>query len=267
VPYAEVNGTKLYYELKGKGPAVVLIHGWSLNTEMWDPQFDEFSKRHKVLRYDVRGYGKSEVPDQSKPYTHHDDLKALMDRLDIDKAIVIGLSMGGYIAINFALKYPERTTVLIPVDASLEGYKFSRGFMDSELALVKKAKEEGIESAKRFWIDYPFFKPAYRDGQLAGKLKSIIGSYSGWDLVNDDPIIRLSPPASERLDEIVAPTPVIVGELDSPDFHLIADLVSSNVVNAEKCVIMDAGHMSNMEKPEEFNKVVLGFLSRHGLTY
>jgi 3-oxoadipate enol-lactonase len=76
VPYAEVNGTKLYYELKGKGPAVVLIHGWSLNTEMWDPQFDEFSKRHKVLRYDVRGYGKSEVPDQSKPYTHHDDLKA-----------------------------------------------------------------------------------------------------------------------------------------------------------------------------------------------
>jgi pimeloyl-ACP methyl ester carboxylesterase len=85
--------------------------------------------------------------------------------------------------------------------------------------------------------------------------------------VNDDPVIRLSPPASERLDEIVAPTLVIVGELDSPDFHLIADLVSSNVVNAEKCVIMDAGHMSNMEKPEEFNKVVLGFLTRHGLTY
>ena len=96
-------------------------------------------------------------------------------------------------------------------------------------------------------------------------MKNIISFYSGWDLVNDDPVLRLKPTAAERLHEVAVPTLVIVGELDFPDFHVIADLVASNVVNAEKYAIMDAGHMSNMENPEEFNRIVLGFLSRNML--
>ena len=262
MPYAEVNGTRLYYELKGTGPAIVLIHGWSLTTEMWDPQFNEFSKTHKVLRYDVRGYGKSNVPDVIKPYCHQDDLKALMDYLKIDKAAIIGLSMGGYIAINFAIVYPERTTALIPVDSWIEGHKPSKSLDALFTTLYKKAKEENLESAIKYWLEFPYFEPANRSSSLVKSLRSIVGPYSGWDFFNEDPIFRLKPGPAERLVEIRVPTLVVVGSLDISDIQDISDLVVSGVGGAEKYVIEDAGHMSNMEKPEEFNKIVLGFLAR-----
>jgi 3-oxoadipate enol-lactonase len=262
MPYANVNGTKIYYELKGKGPAVVLIHGWSLNTEMWDDQFNEFSKSHKVLRYDVRGYGKSNVPDTSKPYCHHDDLKTLMDHLKIEKAAIIGLSMGGYVAINFALVYPEKTTALVPVDSWIEGHKTSKPLGDLYSTLFKKAKEEGLGPAIDYWLGFPYFRSANRNNGLKKRMRSVVGSYNGWDFYNTDPILRLKPGPAERLREVSAPTLVVVGSEDMQDIQGISDLVVSGVRNAEKYVIGDAGHMSNMEKPDEFNRVVLEFLRK-----
>ncbi len=117
--YAEVNGTKLYYEVAGGGEPIVLIHGFTFDTRMWDDQFKEFSKQYRVIRYDVRGFGKSSTPNEGEPYSHHGDLKALLDYLDIKKAHILGLSMGGSIAINFTLEYPDYATSLIPVDSSL----------------------------------------------------------------------------------------------------------------------------------------------------
>jgi 3-oxoadipate enol-lactonase len=147
MPFADVNGTRLYYELKGAGPVVAFLHGWTLDTTMWDDQYDEFAKHYKVLRYDLRGNGKSAVPQTGHPYAHHEDLMALLDYLRIQKAAVIGLSMGGYAAINFAIAYPERTSALIPVDATIES-RIHLKDGDSFASVFSKAKEEGIESAK-----------------------------------------------------------------------------------------------------------------------
>lgn len=261
MPYANVNDTRLYYEVKGEGPAVTFLHGWTLDTSMWDDQFDEFSTRYRVMRYDARGYGKSALPE--KPYAHHEDLKALLDYLEIKKAAIIGLSMGGCTSINFAITYPERTSALIPVDAVIESHAFSKALDDSFEQIFSKAKNEGVESAKEAWINHPLLKPAYKNPRCGGKLREIVDRYHGWNFVNDDVNeVRMSPVPETRLHEIKAPTLIVVGELDVSDCLKHADILEEKIAGSEKVILKGVGHMSNMEDPEGFNEAVLGFLSR-----
>jgi pimeloyl-ACP methyl ester carboxylesterase len=121
--FAEVNDTRLYYEIVGRGHPLVLVHGFSLNTKMWDDQLEVFSERFKVVRYDVRGFGKSALPIVGKEYSHTKDLKALLKQFGIGYAYVVGLSMGGGIALDFTLEYPEVTKALILVDSSIYGFR------------------------------------------------------------------------------------------------------------------------------------------------
>jgi pimeloyl-ACP methyl ester carboxylesterase len=264
MPYAEVNGTKLYYELKGKGPVVVFLHGWTLDNTMWDDQFEEFTKHYRVLRYDLRGYGKSAVPQTDQPYAHHEDLKALLDYLRIQKAAIIGLSMGGYAAINFAIAYPERTSALIAADGYIERRIHSKEDYNAFAPIFSKAKEEGIESAIEEWMNHPVFEPARRNPKSAGKLREIVGRYNGWGFINDvneDLFIRVNPVQETRLHEIRVPTLIVVGGLDV--FCLEdADVLEEKIAGSEKVILKGVGHMSNMEDPVGFNKVLLDFLSR-----
>jgi len=260
--FAEVNDTRLYYEIVGKGHPLVLIHGFSLNTKMWDDQFEAFAKRFKVIRYDVRGFGKSALPTIGKEYSHTMDLKALLNQLGIDYAYIIGLSMGGGIALNFTLEYPEVTEALILADSILGGFQdWSKTRLELDELISKEAKEKGIEAGKEVWKNCLLFKPAFEKPNVALRLKQMISDYSGWHLVNSDPSRSLDPPAIERLQEIKVPTLIIVGERDLPDLHKIADILNRKIQNSQKITLKGVGHMSNMETPNEFNKAVLNFLA------
>jgi 3-oxoadipate enol-lactonase len=116
--FAEVNSTRLYYEIVGKGRPLVLAHGFTANTAMWDDQFEEFAKRFNAVRYDIRGFGKSALPAIGKEYSHTEDMKALLNQLGIDHAHLIGCSMGGRIALDFTIQYPEATKALVLVSRS-----------------------------------------------------------------------------------------------------------------------------------------------------
>ena len=256
---AEVNGAKLYYEQMGEGYPLILIHGFSLNTRMWDDQFENFAKYYKVLRYDVRGFGKSSIPEE--PYSHCKDLYSLMEFLGIDKAYVIGLSMGGGIAIDFTVEYPEKVDALIPVDMTLSGYQLSEEFIQRWNKYCLIARNEGASNAIQEWLDDPLFAPALKNSPVGEKLKDIASSYSGFHWLNPVPQIRMEPPAIERLSEIRVPTLIILGELDTPDFHLISDTLVSKIEGAKRIIIPGGGHMINMEKPYEFNQIVLDFLA------
>ena len=129
--FVDANGARLYFELAGSGHPLVLIHGNTLDTRMWDDQFEVFAQHYQVLRYDLRGFGKSSVPTR-EPYTHATDLRALTTHFGFDHAHIIGFSLGGEIAIDFALTYPEATDALVAIDSALSGYQWQLRLVSGE---------------------------------------------------------------------------------------------------------------------------------------
>lgn len=258
--FAEVNDTRLYYEVAGAGQPLVLIHGMSLDTRMWDDQFEPLAHRYRVVRYDARGFGQSALP-TGETYAHTDDLKALLAYLGIAHACILGLSMGGGIAIDFALAHPEATDALIPLGSRLNGWQ-----PDAELAAFLhavrvRAKEASIQAARNLWLYSPVFTPALENPAVAPRLVQIIADYSGWHWVNDNPLRPLDPPAVHRLDTIRVPTCIIIGERDFSDSQAVAETLHQRIPKARKVVIPRVGHMSNMEAPERFNALLLDFLA------
>jgi pimeloyl-ACP methyl ester carboxylesterase len=258
--FAEVNDTRLHYEVAGRGDPLVLIHGFTLDMRMWDDQFASFAEHHRVVRYDVRGFGTSAVP-AGAPSTNADDLAALLGYLNIPSAAIIGLSMGGGIAIDFALAHPAMTHTLIPVDSSLSGHQWSDEWNVRFGHIGQTARTAGVDAAKAEWLADPLFAPANERAAVAARLQRMVADYSGWHWENHSPERKYDPPASARIGEITAPTLVVIGERDLPDFHVVADRITAQAPNAHKIVIPGVGHMANMEAPEQFNAAVLDFLA------
>ena len=260
--FAAVNGTRLYYEIAGSGPPLVLIHGHGLDSRMWDDQFAPFAAHYRVVRYDMRGFGQSAVVGEI-PYTHEEDLAALLDLdyLAIARAAILGLSSGGAIAIDFALAYPAKTRALIVVDAALGGHAWSEEWSARWKGLRQTARTADAFAANEQWLAHPLVAPAQEQPAVAARLRQMVTGYSGWHWGNRDPQRGSEPPATERLRDITAPTLVILGERDLSDFHVIADTIIEQVSGARKLVLPGVGHMANMEAPEQFNAGVLGFLA------
>jgi pimeloyl-ACP methyl ester carboxylesterase len=256
---ADVNGTHLYYELAGSGDPLVLIHGNTLDTRMWDDQFEPLARRYQVIRYDMRGYGKSALP-TADSYAPADDLMALLRHLRLGSAHILGQSRGGAVAIDFALTYPEATDTLTVVDTVLRGFQW-KAFGTSLSEIHSAGKTSGIEAARQRWLDDAMFAPALEKPRVATRLRQMVADYSGWLWINSDTIRLLDPPSIQQLDTINIPTLVIVGERDLPDFHEIAEILHHRIPHASKVVMQGVGHMSNMEDPERFNDIVLGFLA------
>ena len=247
----------LYYEAADAGEAVLFIHGFSLDTRMWDDQFEMFAQHYRAIRLDLRGFGKTPPP-QSE-YAHVDDIKTLLGELGEEKAHIVGLSMGGGIALDLAITYPQIVRSLVLVDSALGGFPYKASFGVG-------AKEAGLEVAKGRWLAHPLFAPANRNPLVGSRLVKMVTDYSGWHWLNRDPGRVPDPLPYHRLGEVKAPTLVIIGELEVPDFQAIADFLAREIRGARKVVIQGAGHMSNMEAPEKFNEVVLDFLSTHTST-
>lgn len=203
--YADVNGTRLYYEEAGKGHPLVLIHGFGGNLRMWDDQFDQFAMDYKVLRYDSRGFGRSAMPVEGESYRHEEDLKALLEHLDISNTSLVGQSMGGEIAIDFAIAYPESTHSLVLVDSSLGGHKRAKDYNDLMIELFSKGREEGPEIVLEILLSSALLEAASEKPAVITRFKQILSTYSGWHLVNEDPQRRLPIPAIRQLDKIVVP--------------------------------------------------------------
>ena len=259
--YAEVNGTRLYYETAGAGHPIVLIHGYTLDSRMWNDQFDTLSQKYRVIRYDLRGFGKSACPSPGQKYCHTEDLRALLGYLKISKAYVLGLSMGGGIAVEFTLEHPEVAQALIPVDSTLGGFSYSDEFNAIFNEILTKFSEEGLGSAKKVWMGCQLFKPIFELPVAASRLSTMVSDYSGWHWsTNSDAMQGITPAAIERLGEIDVPALVVVGGRDMSDFLDIARIMERDIPSARLAVLDDVGHMSNMEDSESFNRGVLSFL-------
>jgi len=257
--YAELGESRIYYEIKGEGSPLILIHGGLLDGRMWDGQFDVLAEGYRVIRYDVSGHGRSATPPDA--FYDHEDLHRLMGALEIDRAVIMGLSLGGRIAIDFALEYPDKVAAMVVVGPGLGGFRFdSEEVLEGRKELIdswgKGEWDRVVELFQRSWTDGPYRSPEEVDPTVREKVRMM----SRQTIENTAEGRTMDPPAVDRLTELKMPMLVVVGELDMPDIHEIADLLLTADPNAEKVVIEGAAHMVNMEKPEEFNRVVLEFL-------
>jgi pimeloyl-ACP methyl ester carboxylesterase len=238
---------------------------------MWDDQFISFARHYRVIRYDMRGFGKSMMP--ACEFFGHGDAAGLLDWLDIDQAHLVGLSFGGHVAIDFALVYPERVSALVLAAPNVGGLDAAGAEVyvpSDELRHYWKAESDALErddlkaateANLRMWVDGPNRTPDRVDSAVRKLVHEM--QYHAFTIPTPDGARRscLAPPAFSRLSEIKAPTLVLVGDQDVSDFVRISELVASRIPKAQRAVIPGVAHMANMEKPDEFTRLVLGFLS------
>ncbi len=254
-----IDSGQLYYEEAGQGPAVILIHGFTLDTRMWDDQFMTLARRFRTVRYDMRGFGKSTLP--TSPYMHLTDIKALMDALRIPKAHIVGFSAGGRVAIDFALIQPAMTDRLVVIDMFVGGYVPTQGYIDSLNAVNAVAQRGDLAGARRLWMQHPLFVPAQSKPDVVRRLEAMVNDYSGFHWTQTNPETRVSPVPTTRLREITMPSLMLVGERDIPDVQTQAQLLIAGIPGLRSVTVPSVGHMSNMEAPEFVNDQLLRFLS------
>jgi len=247
-----VNDLVLNYEQAGSndGPPVVFLHGGLIDSRVWDTQFDWFSERANVIRLDLPGNGRSQSPDGS--YSGFETLAAFLSALEVERANLVGLSGGARIAIDFAIRYPERAEKLVAVAPGLSGYE--RWLLPKELVPPFLAALEAgdRDAAAEAWLD--IWAPATK-----GRLLDF-GRDNAASLFIQDTLEELEPPAIGRLGELTAPTLVIVGDRDLQDIQTIVDLISKDAPLAQKTIFPGADHFPNVHDPSAFNAAVAAFL-------
>lgn len=269
--FADVNGTRIYYEAAGEGHPLVLLHSGYSNRKLWDDQFEVFAQFYKVIRYDLRGSGASAVVTaEAPPYADWEDLYELLRFLEIEKTYLLGVSGGGATAIDFTLAHPEMVDALIPVSMGVSGFDFGEWIGTSPLHDAFARQSEAFESGdvnRMVELSLPLWAegPERTAEQISPSARERIREMCiyNWTRSNDltaPPAQTIEPPALRRLAEIETPTLIIVGKQDVPVILEIGDILSERIEGARKVVFPDAGHHLNMEKPEEFNRVVLDFL-------
>lgn len=260
--FAEVNGTRLYYEAAGSGEPVVLLHAFMFDTRMWDDQFDVLAGEFRVIRYDARGFGRSAVPKPGEPYSHVDDLVALLEKLDARAPRLVGASMGGRFALDYAVTHPARVRSLVVIDTVVSGWRWSPEWLASYAPIVAAGRRGDIPAAKQLWLDHALFAPAREQPEVAARLKAMVDDYSGWHLAHRSAERPVKPPTVTQLGRVTTPTLVVVGSRDLPEFHRIAERVGGGVASGTRATIPGAGHVANMEAPAGVTRAVREFLLR-----
>src|SRR6266566_284760 len=269
--FAEVNGTTLYYEVAGAGHPLVLNHGGLVDNHLWDDQFDEFAKHFKVVRYDIRGFGDSGmIKNGMEPYSMERYLHSLLQFLGIEKTYMLGLSMGGSLAIDFTLQYPEMVDALITVGAGLSGSEeddpeeLKAKFAEMDEAFKNGDIARSVEISLQIWTDGPNRTPQQVDPQVRERVRAM--TTHNFERGDDEDVRpqHLEPPAAGRLSEIHVPTLIIVGDQDVELILTIADTLEKGIVGAKKVIIKGTAHHLNMEKPGDFNRAVIEFWEQVG---
>ena len=263
--FVSVPGGQLYYESVGDGPVLVLIHAGIADSRMWDSQMEAFAKHYRVIRYDVRGFGQSKS--ENVTYSARQDLRDLLTALGVERAHLMGVSLGGMIITDYALEFPAMVRSLIPVCAALGGFDLNpherelARFKEMGEAFAKKDFARLPELIVQIWVDGFHRTPDQVDPVVREKVGTMaIDNFKQHhsEQITDKP---LTPPAAGRLAEIKAPTLVIVGAVDASPILAAGDKLAAGIPGARKVVIENTAHVPNMEQPAEFNRLVLDFLS------
>ncbi len=258
----EVNNTTISYHDVGKGAIPILfLHGFPFDKSMWKEQIDSLKDSHRVIAIDLRGFGKS-TDEKSKLSIDlfGEDVIAFLDKLNIEKAIICGLSMGGYLALNLVHRFPERFTALILCDTQCVAD--TREAREKRLETIKQINLEGTDTFNKNFIKSVFHPKSLTDKQeIVENLKSIV-------VANPKEIITAGLTAladraetCSTLNKIQIPTLIICGRQDEVTPLAQSEFMHENIKGSVLRIIDEAGHVSNLEQPEEFNQHLVEFLT------
>lgn len=248
--YLVVNGVNIYYEKHGSGPPVLLSHGYAACGAMWQPQTPALTPRYRLISWDMRGHGRSDSPEAQEEYSEAktvQDMRALLDSLGIQRAVLCGMSLGGYMSLAFCREHPQRVSALVLVGAGPGFRNPARREEWNVMALARadKLEREGLDALGES-SEVRLTRPLHRSA--AGLARAARGMLTQVD----DRVIA-------SLEQMHVPTVVVVGAEDTP-FLAAADYMASKIPGARKVVIPNAGHAANIDQPELFNQTVLEFL-------
>jgi 3-oxoadipate enol-lactonase len=255
----------LYVERAGEGSPVVLLHEGIGDSRMWEPQWDAYAERFHVVRFDMRGFGQS--PPAVGSFSLSGDLVELLDSLALGPAALIGMSLGGSVAMETTIARPDLVSRLVLVGSGLRGFEMNdetkAGWDEEEAALERGDDDEAVEVNLRMWVDGPSRSPDQVDPELRRKIgemqrRAIDIWREAGEEGNHEALVE---DWGERLGEISVPTLILVGELDRPEMREIAERLDAEIPNSRRHTIAGTAHVPNMERTEEFDRLVLEFLA------
>jgi 3-oxoadipate enol-lactonase len=252
-----VEGGQLSYEVAGDGPEIVLLHGFSFDMRCWEPQFAALADQYRVVRYDLRGFGKSSLPEGQ--YDHCADLSALLDHLEIERPMLLGLSLGANIALRYAILHPQRVAGLALASPGLPGHVWREERPPD--AAREHARLHGVEAAREFWLNHPFLASLGDYPKARSAVREMVEDYSGFHWRGPDPQAPAEP-FHDKLHMVAAPTLVLSGDRDANGYREIARVVSDRIPRARLMTFAHCGHMLNLEDPAAFNAAVIDFAAK-----
>jgi len=262
--FVELPDYRLHYLQYGSGLPVIFLHGLSFDSRMWMPQYDAFAEEFMAAGLDFRGHGFSSAPEiRYSLDTYVADVSALLNSLHIPSAVLVGLSLGGAVALDFAMRYPLRVRALVLASSALNGYDWSKAWQEV-MRRVRQANtlQSFRINLREYWLKDPMFAGVRTKLEYARLLSSMAASFSGKPILNGDLQSNTFSDDPKRLARIKCPVCVITGERDRSDFQAIARKLATEIRRVEWHQIPGVGHMVNLEAPEEFNRIVKSFLYR-----
>jgi pimeloyl-ACP methyl ester carboxylesterase len=250
MPTLDRDGVKIHYEVHGNGPPLILTHGYSSTSAMWREQIAPLSKHHRLILWDMRGHGQSEYPDDPKAYSEAltvADIAALLDAAGAERAIVGGLSLGGYMSLAFYRAHPERVRALLIIDTG-PGFK-----KDEAREAWNKRAFDTAERLDRDGLDV--LKSGSRERSTVEHRNA-----HGLALAARGMLTQRDARVMELLPDIKVPSLIVVGADDTP-FLAASDYMAAKIPGARKVVISNAGHAVNIDQPRAFVDAVEPFLA------
>lgn len=256
--YLPIGETKLYYDASGSGETILFLHAGIADSRMWDAQVEALEDRYRVVRCDLRGFGRTVLAPGT--FSDRDDVAALLDHLDVPRATIVGASYGGQVALDFVLAYPERTAKLVLLAPAVGGRDPGPDvarFGKQERTLLKAGDVVGaVELNLVTWVDGPKRGRAVVSAEERARIGDMQRHIFDTDIpegVEEEP---LDPPAAARLDEIRVETLVLVGDSDLDGFIEQADWVAETIPNARLISVPNAAHLPNLDAPALVSDVI-----------
>lgn len=260
--YCKGNGFSLYYSINGQGKPIIFIHGNFNDSRIWEYQVKRFSEEYKAISYDLRGYGKSSTPETT--FSHTDDLKFLIENIDVNEVTLIGSSLGGSIAIDFTLKYPNLVDKLILAAPALNGYKYPFRLSIEAMKNLYFKKTKGNEAAINKFIENPYWEylfPSQENKTAREMVLSIVRDEKNFYSWNPNLAKPLEVNAIDCLNAIEIPALIVLSDKDK-DFNIkVGNYIHKNIRNSKKVIMSNCGHLPFVERAQEFNKIVMDFIS------